>query len=146
MNLPALRNFLSEDDCRQYYINNYCKADIKTFDGIGVRFYEDTFEHAFYTRTQKNWKAPKDHFAAERGERIDWIKAILEDPTIVPRKGYDKARRSYDNSRRVTFLAPNNYVVVIYINNKGEGKFVTAYLVDNAITAQKLRNAPLWEK
>lgn len=146
MSLPALKNFSSEAECKQYYINNYCCADIKTFDGIVVKFYEDTFEHAFYTRTEKRWKAAKDHFATERGERIDWIKAVLEDPSIIPRKGYDKARRTYDNSRRVTFLAPNNYVVVIYINDKGEGKFVTAYVVDNVDTARKLSSAPLWER
>ena len=74
------------------------------------------------------------------------IKTVLEDPSIIPRKGYDKARRTYDNSRRVTFLSPQNYVVVIFINDKGVGKFVTAYIVDNSDTAGKLNNAPLWEK
>ena len=43
-------------------------------------------------------------------------------------------------------MSPNNYVVVIYINKKGEGKFVTAYIVDNEDTAQKLNNAPVWIK
>lgn len=146
MGLPTLKNFSSEAECKQYYIDNYCHAVIHTFDGIVVRFYEETFEHAFYTRTEKRWRAVKDHFAVERGERIDWIKAVLEDPSIIPRKGYDKAKRTYDNSRRVTFLSPNNYVVVIYINNNGEGKFITAFVVDNADTAQKLSKAPLWEK
>lgn len=146
MSLPALKDFSSETECKQYYIENYCHADIKTFDGIVVKFYEETFEHAFYTRTKKSWRAPKDHFSTERGERIDWIRAVLEDPSIIPRKGYDKARRTYDNSRRVTFLSPNNYVVVIFINNIGEGKFVTAYVVDNEDTAQKLSSSPLWEQ
>lgn len=111
-----------------------------------IKYIKYGIEHAFYTRTEKRWKAAKDHFATERGERIDWIKAVLEDPSIIPRKGYDKARRTYDNSRRVTFLAPNNYVVVIYINDKGKGKFVTAYVVDNVDTAQKLSSAPLWKR
>lgn len=127
----------------EHYCNN---MDITTFDGIHVRFYEETFEHAFYVRTRKSWKAAKDKYSTERGERIDWIKAVLEDPSITPRKGYDKARKSYDNSRRVTFLAPNNYIVVIYINESGEGKFVTAYLVDNQDTADKIANSPIWEK
>lgn len=38
-------------------IDNYCNANIQTHDGITVKFFEDTFEHAFYTRTQKKWKA-----------------------------------------------------------------------------------------
>ena len=37
-------------------------------------------------------------------------------------------------------------VVVIFINDKGVGKFVTAYIVDNNDTAEKLRSAPIWEK
>ena len=61
-------------------------------------------------------------------------------------RSIDSAKKNYDNSRRVTFLAPNNYVVVIYINAKGEGKFVTAYLVDNQDTATKIASSPVWEK
>ena len=37
-------------------------------------------------------------------------------------------------------------VVVIYINAKGEGKFVTAYLVDNQDTANKIASSPVWKK
>jgi len=147
MGLPELRKFTNEEECKEYYIEHYCNnTEIKTFDGICVRFYEETFEHAFYVRTRKSWKAPKDNYSIERGERIDWIKSVLEDPSIIPRKGYDSAKKNYDNSRRVTFLAPNNYVVVIYINAKGEGKFVTAYLVDNQDTANKIASSPVWEK
>lgn len=146
MSLPPFRNFMDESECKQYYVANYCNKEITTFDGIRVKFFEDTFEHAFYVRTEKSWKSKKDHYSEERGKRIDWIKAVLEDSTIVPRQGYDHARRTHDNTRRVTFMSPNNYVVVIYINKKGEGKFVTAYIVDNADTAQKLNNAPIWIK
>lgn len=71
---------------------------------------------------------------------------MLQDPKIVPRKGYDKAKNSYDNTRRVTFLTEENYLVVIFINKKGKGKFVTAYLVDNDAAAEKIRNSPQWEK
>ena len=69
---------------------------------------------------------------------------VLLDSSIIPRQGYDKAKRSYDNSRRVTFLTPNNYVVVISIIKPGNAKFVTAYLVDNSDTASKLSSAPVW--
>ena len=108
MSLPALRSFADEAECKNYFIDNYCNQTIYTHDGIKVKFHKDMFEHAFYVRTAKLWKAKKDHFATERGERIDWIKYILQDPTIVPRQGYDKAKKRYDNSRRVAFLDPNN--------------------------------------
>ena len=144
MSLPKLRKFTSERECKNYFVENYCNCEVKTHDGIVVKFYDDMFEHAFYTRTCKSWKAKKDHFAVDRGERIDWIKYVLLDSSIIPRQGYDKAKRSYDNSRRVTFLTPNNYVVVISIIKPGNAKFVKAYLVDNSDTASKLSSAPVW--
>lgn len=146
MNLPKLLEYSTEEEYKTYYIENYCNASpINTYDGIPVMFYPETFEHAFYKRTQKSWKAPKDSFFIERGKRLDWIKFVLQDPSITPKKGYDKANGSYDNSRRVTFMNSENYLVVIYLNKKGEGKFITAYVVDNDKAAEKIRNSPNWE-
>ena len=55
MGLPELRKFTNEEECKKYYIEHYCNnTEIKTFDGICVRFYEETFEHAFYVRTRKS--------------------------------------------------------------------------------------------
>lgn len=143
--LPPLLKLKNELEYKSHYIENYCNKEIKTHDGIVVKFFEDTFEHAFYKRTKKTWKARKDIFSEERGERMDWIKYVLNDPTITPKKGYDKAKQSYDYTRRVAFLNSENYLVVIYINRNGEGKFVTAYLVDNEEAADKIRNSPNWE-
>ena len=146
MALPDLIVYSTEEEYENHYIGNYCNASpIKTFDGIPVMFYPENFVHSFYNRTEKRWNAPKDKFSKERGERIDWIKCILQDPTIIPRKGYDKATNSYDNSRRVTFINDENYLVVIYINKRGIGKFITAYVIDNDSAAEKIRNSPLWE-
>jgi hypothetical protein len=146
MSLPALKIFADESECKQYFVDNYCNQEIFTHDGIRVKFHEDMFEHAFYIRTAKKWKAQKDYFATDRGEHIDWIKYVLQDPTIVLRQGYDKARKRYDNSRRVAFMAPNNYVVIILIDNKGAGRFVTAYLVDSEDVANKISGSPVWVK
>lgn len=146
MALPELLQYSTEEEYRQHYIEHYCNAcPIDTFDGIPVMFYPDAFDHAFYKRSRKSWKAGKDSFSTERGERLDWIKHVLQDPNITPRKGYDKAKDTYDNTRRVTFMNEENYLVVIYINKKGEGKFVTAYIVDNETAAEKIRNSPVWE-
>lgn len=145
MALPALKSFSSEAECKTYFIENYCKQQIFTHDGIRVQFYDNMFEHSFYTRTSKNWKAKKDHFAVERGERIDWIKAVLEDPTIVPHKGWDKEHKRYDNSRRVALLTADNYVVIIMIVGEKLARFVTAYLVDDARVANLINNSPVWE-
>lgn len=147
MALPELLQFETEEEYKQHYVKNYCEAGpIFTFDRIPVKFFEDRFEHAFYQRTHKSWKAEKDRLDIERAERMDWIKHVLQDPSIIPRKGYDKSNGSYDNSRRVAFLTEENYLVVIYINKRGVGKFITAFLVDNEETAEKIRSGPLWER
>lgn len=147
MALPELLKYKTEEEYKQHYIKNYCEScPIYTFDNIPVMFYEDRFKHAFYKRSRKSWHAEKDSFCNLRGERMDWIKYVLQDPKIIPRKGYDKEKNSYDNSRRVTFLTEENYLVVIFINKKGEGKFITAYVVDNEEAAEKIRNSPKWEE
>lgn len=144
MSLPALRNFTSEAECKQYFIDNYCNVEINTHDGINVKFHEDMFEHAFYERSQKKWKSKKDHFSTDRGERIDWIKYVLQDPTISPKQGYDKAKKKFDNSRRVAFLAPNNYVVIIQLTDKRKARFITAFIVDSTTVANKINASPSW--
>ncbi len=147
MNLPSLLYYDTEAEYKQHYIDNYCNlCPISTFDGVPVMFYEDQFAHAFYHRTHKSWKAKKDKFSTDRGERMEWIKHTLMNPHIIPKKGYDKEKNCYDNTRRVSFLSEENYLVVIYVNNRGVGKFVTAYLVDNELTAEKIRKSPRWER
>lgn len=144
MSLPELLNLSTEEEYKNHFINEYCnKSPIATFDGLPVMFYPEMFEHSFYKRTRANWRAPKDQMDIDRCQRMPWIKAVLNDSTIVPRQGYDKARNRYDNDNRVTFLAPNNYVVVI--RKAGSNwRFVTAYLVDNAAAASKIQASPPW--
>lgn len=146
MSLPPLLKLSSEAEYKQYFIDNYCnKCPVITFDGLPVMFYPDMFEHAFYKRAKPKWRAPKDCVDSDRCERLPWIKAVLEDRTIVPKQGYDKARHKYDNTRRIAFLAPNNYLVVIR-NVGAKWRFVTAHLVDNQDTANKILSSPVWNK
>jgi hypothetical protein len=68
-------------------------------------------------------------FSTKRAERIDWIKAALEDPHSERYEGWDKQRKRYDPSRRVT-LVMGNYVVVIALKGQQRADFVTAYVAD----------------
>ncbi|WP_099467428.1 hypothetical protein [Konateibacter massiliensis] len=147
MNLPALLNYREEKEYKQYYIENYCKASpITTHDGIKVYFYPERFEHSFYKREVASWKAEKSIFDKSRGERMDWIRSVLESPLIIPKQGYDHAKNKYDNTRRVTFITEENYLVVISLDSKGKGRFVTAYIVDNEQAAEKIKCSPDWKK
>jgi hypothetical protein len=148
MPLPKLVEYNTEAEYKAHYLSHYCNQNpIMTHDNIPVMFYPETFEHSFYKRSAKKWSAKKDIFSKERGERIDWIKHVLQDPTVMMKKGYDKARNNYDSTRRVTYMNQENFVVVIWVNDKkGTAKFVTAYLVDNPYAAEKIRNSPDWGK
>lgn len=144
MSLPGLLLLPNEVAFKQYFTDNYCTpSPINTWDGFQVMFYPDMFEHAFYKRATKEWKAPKSILDQDRCQRMPWIRDVLLDSNIIPKQGYDKATGKYDNSRRVALVSRENYVVIIR-DDGTKWRFVTAYLIDNADTFSKLMAAPLW--
>lgn len=144
MALSELLLLSTEEEYKNFFVENYCNiSPIATFDGLPVMFYPEMFEHAFYKRAVAKWRAPKDSLDIERCKRMNWIKDVLNDDTIIPRQGYDKAHNRYDNNSRVAFLAPNDYIVVI--RKAGPTwRFVTAYIVDNDRAKRKILGSPAW--
>ena len=138
---PKLKYLSSADEYKQYYVEKYCKKPIKTFDGIEVKFYEERFEHAFYESSDK-LHSSKDVFSKDRATRIDWIEYTLKNPNAELHAGWDKKKKQVDRSRRVAFITPENYVVVIMLTGENKAKFVTAYYADNS--SEKIRANPLW--
>ena len=144
MNLSPFLVLPSESDYKQYFIDNYCnRSPLLTWDGLPVMFYPEMFEHAFYERTTKTWKSPKTTVDFDRCKRMPWIEEVLKDSSIIPLQGYDKAINKYDNSRRVVLISPEQYLVVIR-QDKNKWRFVTAYLVDNVNTLNKILASPKW--
>ena len=142
----SLIHLATEAEYKQLFVDTYCTSGpIYTWDNLPVVFYPDMFEHAFYKRATKNWKAPKSSIDLSRCERILWIKEVLLDSSIIPRQGYDKAKNTHDSTRRVALLTPEDYVVVLR-NDGNKWRFVTAYLIDNAVTKSKILSAPIWQK
>ena len=134
--VPNFVNLPTPDEYKKY-----CENDIITFDGIKVKFYENQFEHAFYESSNKV-KKNKDVFSIERALRIDWIEYVLQNPNAELHLGWDRDKKKYNKDRRVAIISPENYVVVIRINDNKTAKFITAYYADNS--ANKIRNMPLW--
>ena len=143
-NIPNFVNFPTENDYRNYFINQYCNNEITTFDGIKVEFNIQQFEHAFYESSLKN--GIKDLFSKDRATRIDWIKYALEnkDNNIDLYKGYDKRKKNYTINRRVHFIDSEVYVVVILLTSATTAKFLTAYYADSPNTANNIRNSQKW--
>lgn len=134
----------SEDEYRKVFLDNYCeKSPLLTWDGLPVEFYPEMFDHAFYKRSYKSLKAKKDSLDVDRCQRIMWIKAVLNDPDIIPLVGYDSYRGQYDTGSRIALVSEERYVVVI--RNVGKKwRFVTAYLIDNEKTYKKILSSPHW--
>ena len=137
-----LTHLPNENDYRQLYINTYCSLanPIVTFDNITIKFFSDRFEHAFFESVNRKL-GEKSQFSQIRAERILWIKDALQDPAADLRIGWDKNTKAYNSSSRVAVVV-NNYVVVIWIKNAREAKFITAYEADNSIG--KILTSPKW--
>lgn len=127
---------------RQLFLQTYCNplSPIITFDGIEVKFFPDQFDHAFFESVNRKL-ADKTQFSLVRAERILWIKDTLEDPTADLRVGWDKKYKIYDKSYRVA-VVKYNYVVIIWIKDVKNGKFITAYEADKSIG--KILGSPVW--
>lgn len=141
MSLPPLRTFADELACGLHYKQVYCSGPIETFDGIMVRFDNRDFLHLFY-ESRRGGK--KNEFSIRRSERIDWIKATLQDSNAELFQGYDKESKTYGMGRRVSVVS-GNYVVIISITDAKKAKIVTAFVVDDPEVLKSLRGSPKWK-
>ena len=143
MPAPARVVYASEDEYRERFRRVYCQGPIKTFDGIEVRFRREDFDHCMFESSRRD--GSKDRFSKDRSERIDWIKATLENPDAELYQGWDKRRKRCDPDSRVAVVY-EEFVVVIRVKRAADGtrtaRFLTAYLADNSIG--KIRGMPKW--
>lgn len=141
MAYPPLVSYADQNEYRVHFERVYCQGPIRCFDGIAVRFRKADFDHCFFESSRRN--QIKDQFSPQRAERIDWIKAALEDPEAELYAGWDNKRKRHDHSRRVTVVVVN-YVVVIRLTGTTTARFVTAYVADSETTIDKIKGGPRW--
>jgi hypothetical protein len=139
---PALVHYATEAEYRAHYERCYCHAVIHTFDGLRVFFPKQQFDDAFFESANRKAR-DKSVFSLERAERIDWIRAAIEDPTAELYRGWDRDKKVIAYDRRIT-LVFGNYVVILQVYSKGnKATFITAY-VASPDTIRKIRNNPRW--
>src|SRR6185503_19188066 len=139
MPYPPLRVFNKANECRTHFEAAYCQGVILTFDGIEVRFRRSDFDHCFFESTNRD--GIKDRFSQPRSERIDWIRAALEDDQANLYQGWDNVRKRVDPSRRVC-VVETNYIVVIALTDATKANFRTAFVADSGRTLQMICNSP----
>jgi len=147
MSYPPLLQLATAAEYRTHFESLYCRGPIATFDGIKVRFRKRDFNHCFFESSRRDGN--KDDFSSKRAERMEWIKAALQDAHADRYLGWDKAKRTYDRSRRVTVVM-GNYVVVIRITAARKADCVTAFVADTPArpgrpsTIDMIRRGPKW--
>jgi len=135
---PPLVQYQTEHEYRKHFERVYCRGTIRTFDSIEVRFRKHQFSHCFF----ESMHSKDDTFSAQRAERIDWIKAALEDRNAELRLGWDNKKKRAANDRRVAIIV-GNYVVIIRIYRSNRAEFVTAFVAGQR-TIKQIRTNPLW--
>ena len=141
MRLPDLLRLPGAEEYREHYSRSLVQRQITTWDGWRVRFYPETFHHAFYTSTCRHAPA-KDVFDLSRAERMDWIGALLAAPSV------ETYRRVVRGKTRRLFLEPTSrYLVVTEVRGQVDERravFITAYVVRSLSALAKIRSNPPW--
>lgn len=139
---PALVHYRTESEYRRHYEQHYCQAVIVTFDRLRVFFPKQQFDDAFFESANRTAR-DKSVFSYVRAERIDWIRAALEDPAAELYQGWDRDKKRVARSRRVTIVF-GDYVVVLQVTSGGaSATFITAYAA-GIETLRKIRSNPKW--
>lgn len=133
----------TEAEYRAHYEREYCLGVIHTHDGYRVYFPKEKFNHAFF---ESGVHGKAKTISDARVQRMPWIAQILADPNTQRKKGWDKDRKTYDDTRRAE-VHWQDFVVVIEFGRRRDGavraKFVTCYVANQSI--DKLNNAPPWD-
>ena len=59
----------TQQEYKEYYIEEYCNKPIYTFSEILVKFYKSQYEHAFF-ESANHQKRDKSIFSIERAKKI----------------------------------------------------------------------------
>ena len=142
---PPFVYYSTAAEYRRHYVQMYCRNVTITFDGIRIFFSPQRFDHAFYESVNRDGR--KDVFSIARAQRIDWIKATLENQEAIVYEGWDKRTRIYDCTRRVSIVY-GSFVVIVSLSLKRDGtlkgNFITCFQADNSI--HKIRQSPEWTR
>jgi len=142
MAMPPLKAFADAVECGKHYNQVYCAGPIPTFDSIMVRFDKRDFLHLFFESSKRDEN--KDTFSTRRAERIDWIKAALQDPDAELFQGYDNRTKTCKPDRRVCVVS-GDYAVIIDVIDEKKAKIITAFVIDNPEVLKQIKSSPKWK-
>jgi len=138
---PELLDLPDEAAYRAHYEATLCSQEIRTADGLPVRFPKHQFDHAFFESANRRL-GEKSLFSVDRARRMDWIAPALSGPGAELYEGWDKRKRVHTRDTRAC-VAFGDFVVIIMLRKAKPAAFITAYQA-GARTLQRIRSGPRW--
>lgn len=161
LDLSNLSDEEAEQLTRRKYIQLY--MDKKTYSGLvgerqthdnqPVMFYEDRFDHAFFSSAHKTFRQyNKDEFQKDRASRVSWIGPVIQgniegtECWWIP----DSNRRDSSGNiiiKRLYVVWDENYLVWLEPLKTGKWKFSSAYCANkNYIRKITGKGVCFWRK
>lgn len=141
MNPPDFLILPDEAAYREHYEATLCSSEIRTADGILVRFPKHQFEHAFFESANRRL-GEKGLFSLDRARRMTWISPALSDPDAELYEGWDNRKKVHTRDSRACVVF-GNYVVIIMLRKRKPASFITAYQASEK-TLEKIQSGPKW--
>ncbi len=124
------------------YCGGRFRGEVPMYQGGKVIFFEDRFDHAFFTSPDRARRAySKAKLARDRIERMAWIGAMIRGAIpgvecweVVPHQG-----RQHPRDRALVLWQPGYVVWLWPTNAEGVFKFSSAYPIPAAEIARSIR-------
>ncbi len=138
---------LGRAEYRLLYARGDGRSSLKAYDGVEVVFFEDRFDHAFFT-TADRYRRPeaKNLLARDRVERIAWIGPILRGEVVGTQCWESSPVHGSDpRKNRLCIASSELYVIFLEPLRSGNWKFSTAYVARGAqATEYKRGRKSVW--
>ena len=127
---------LGRAEFRRLYVPNGGRGTLRACDGSEVVFFEDRFDHAFFTTTDR-YRRPyaKNIVSRDRIARVAWIGPVLRGEAANT-QCWETCRGAGDTRiQRLCVASAELYVVWLEARRDGGWRFTTAYVARAAQTS-----------
>jgi hypothetical protein len=128
---------------RELYITSGKYGIHKCHDGQEVKFWDNRFDHAFFTPKNWHYTTEKQVLDKRRVERLRWIGALISGD--VPNSACWLVTQNL--VKRLYTIAPKGYLVWLELHREGFWTFSTSYTADSGEIHRKTRGQKrIWKK
>lgn len=120
---------LGRSEYKSIYTPQGYRGTLTAYDGSEVVFFEDRFEHAFFTTSDRYRREfAKDLLARDRVARVRWIGPILKGEVSNTQCWESLRSPGDDRTQRLCVASVELFVIWLEARSDGAWRFSTAYL------------------